>query len=36
MCSEKIFEEVYRDLYAADKNMLSSASRRNGTEEWIK
>ena len=34
--SEKFFEEVYRDLYAANKNLLSSDSRRNGTEEWIK
>ena len=34
--SEKFFEEVYRDLYAAKKNLLSPDSRRNGTEEWIK
>lgn len=34
--SEKIFEEVYRDLYDAHKDILSSDSRRNGTEEWIK
>ena len=34
--SEKFFEEVYRDLYAANKNLLSSDSRRNGTEEGIK
>ena len=34
--SEKFFEEVYRDLYAANKELLSSDSRRNGTEEWIK
>lgn len=34
--SEKFFEEVYRDLYAANKGLLSSDSRRNGTEEWIK
>ena len=34
--SEKFFEEVYRDLYAANKDILSSDSRRNGTEEWIK
>ena len=34
--SEKIFEEVYRDLYDANKDVLSSDSRRNGTEEWIK
>ena len=34
--SEQFFEEVYRDLYAANKDILSSDSRRNGTEEWIK
>ena len=34
--SEKFLEEVYRDLYAANKDILSSDSRRNGTEEWIK
>ena len=34
--SEKFFEEVYRDLYAANNNLLSPDSRRNGTEEWIK
>lgn len=34
--SEKIFEEVYRDLYEANKDILSSDSRRNGTEKWIK
>ena len=34
--SEKFFEEVYRELYAANKEILSSDSRRNGTEEWIK
>ena len=34
--SEKFFEEVYRDLYAANKDILSSDSRRNGTAEWIK
>ena len=34
--SEKFFEEVYRDLYAANKDILFSDSRRNGTEEWIK
>lgn len=33
--SEKFFEEVYRDLYAANKDILSSDSRHNGTEEWI-
>lgn len=34
--TEKFFEEVYRGLYAANKDKLSSDSRRNGTEEWIK
>ena len=34
--SEKFFEQVYRDLYAANKDILSSDSRRNGTEKWIK
>ena len=34
--SEKFFEEVYRDLYEANKKLLSSDSRRNGAEEWIK
>ena len=34
--SEKFFEEVYRDLYASNRGILSSDSRRNGTEEWIK
>lgn len=34
--SEKFFEEVYRDLYEANKGKLSSDSRRNGTEAWIK
>ena len=34
--SEKLFEEVYRDLYEANKKLLSSDSRRNGAEEWIK
>ena len=33
---EKFFEEVYRDLYEANRGILSSDSRRNGTEEWIK
>lgn len=33
---EKFFEEVYRDLYEANKSKLTSDSRRNGTEEWIK
>jgi hypothetical protein len=34
--SEKFFEAVYRDLYESNKERLSSDSRRNGTEEWIK
>lgn len=34
--SEKFFEEVYRDLYEANKGKLSSDSRRNGAEAWIK
>lgn len=34
--SEKFFEEVYRDLYARNKDVLSSDSRRNACEEWIK
>ena len=34
--SEKFFEEVYRDLYTANKDILSSDSRRNGSEGWIK
>ena len=34
--SEKFFDEVYRDLYASNKGLLSSDSRGNGTEEWIK
>ena len=34
--SEKFFEEVYRDLYEQSKDKLTSDSRRNGSEEWIK
>ena len=34
--SEKFFEEVYRGLYVANKEVLSSDSRRNGAEEWIR
>lgn len=34
--SEKFFEEVYRDLYEANKGKLTSDSRRNGTEAWVK
>lgn len=34
--SEKFFEEVYLDLYTRHKNKLSSDSRRNSCEEWIK
>lgn len=33
---EQFFEDVYRNLYEANKDLLSSDSRRNGTEEWIK
>ena len=33
---ERFFEDVYRDLYEANKDILSSDSRRSGTEEWIK
>lgn len=34
--SEKFFEEVYLDLYSRNKGRLSSDSRRNGGEEWIR
>lgn len=34
--SEKFFEEVYRDLYGKNRDILSSDSRRSGTEEWVK
>ena len=34
--SEKFFEEVYRDLYEQNMGRLSSDSRRNGCEGWIK
>ena len=34
--SEKFFEDVYRDLYQSNRDKLSSDSRRNGTEEWVK
>ena len=33
---ESFFEEVYRYLYYVNKDILSSDSRRNGTEEWIR
>lgn len=33
--SEKFFEDVYRDLYAAHRDKLSSDSRRRGCEAWI-
>ena len=33
---EKFFETVYHDLCKCNKDKLSSDSRRNGTEEWIK
>ena len=34
--SEKFFEEVYHDLYEQSKDKLTSDSRRNSSEEWIK
>lgn len=34
--SEKFFEDVYRDLYARHKDILSSDSRGNACEEWMK
>lgn len=34
--SEKFFEDVYRDLYTFNKDILSSDSRRHGCESWIK
>lgn len=34
--SDKFFEEVYRDLYNENKSLLSSDSRRNATEGWMK
>ena len=34
--SEKFFEEVYRDLYDENRDILSSDSRRGGKEEWMK
>ncbi len=34
--SEKFFEEAYRDLYGKNRDILSSDSRRSGTEEWGK
>lgn len=34
--SEKFFEDVYRDLYAMNKDLFSSDSRGGGTEEWIR
>ena len=33
---EKFFEEVYHDLYESNRKILSSDSRRCGTEGWIK
>ena len=33
---EKVFEKVYRNLYDANKAILSSDSRRSSTEEWMK
>lgn len=34
--SEKFFEEVYRDLYDENRDILSSDSRHGGNEEWMK
>ncbi len=34
--SEKFFEDVYRDLYETNKTALSSDSRKNGSEAWMK
>lgn len=34
--SDRFFEEVYLDLYSRNKGKLSSDSRRNGGEEWIR
>ena len=34
--SEKFFESVYRDLYEKNKAALSSDSRRNAVESWMK
>lgn len=34
--SEKFFEDVYRDLYDENRDILSSDSRRGGNEEWMK
>ncbi len=34
--SEKFFENVYRDLYEQNKASLSSDSRRNAVESWMK
>lgn len=34
--SEKFFEEVYRDLYDENRDILSSDSRRGGNEKWMK
>lgn len=33
---EKFFESVYRDLYEQNKAALSSDSRRNAVEEWMR
>lgn len=34
--SDRFFKEVYLDLYSRNKGKLSSDSRRNGGEEWIR
>ena len=33
--SEKIFEQIYLDLYKQNRTKLSSDSRRKGSEEWM-
>lgn len=34
--SDKFFEEVYLDIYSRNKDKLSSDSRRNNGEAWIR
>jgi hypothetical protein len=34
--SERFFEDVYRDLYERNRDILSPDSRRNATESWMK
>ena len=33
--SEKIFEEIYRNLYESNKDKLISDSQKNHSESWI-